>query len=534
MILNRLIWASTLMLAVKAQAQYFEYDSLQINNLSFIIEANGDMHRDSTYYLHSQMPTGSNQSTVSKQTLWMGGYDENGELRLAANTYRQSGNDYAPGPVGNNYDNAYQTLYNKVWHLKKSEIEHHITNYNSTGYTIPNNIATWPGNGNTSNGEAQNLAPYFDINSNNIYEPELGDYPLIRGDEALYVIYNDDRFPHTESGGYKIKAEIHHMLYAYESNGEEYNDNTIYSHYEIYNRSTLSYMNFYVSNFLDIDIGYHLDDYIGTDVSRNLVYGYNGTNVDSSQSGIIGYGENPPAYGYVLLNQDLTHSMAYNNNFDMYSGNPNTVQSYYNYMRAKWKPGTSVMHPFDSVVSNHVYTDFPNPSEPENWSEFTANTLFNTAGDKRILSTVYALNFGPGDKICMDNASIFAHDNTLSHIDQISHLFNLTDQVQTFYNSQYDNCEDVSDLSIYETIPVNGNSISIFQDQNLINLELEEPLDEDLQIKVIDVLGRRVYQSTLNQGELTYQLNLEQQTSGTYFIQCSNQHINKSIQLTLF
>lgn len=105
--INLLFYASTLMLFSQVQAQYFEYDSLDINNLSILIESNGDMHRDTSFTINSQMPTGSNTKAISTQSLWMGGYDENAELRLAANTYRQAGNDYWPGPVGNSYNTIY-------------------------------------------------------------------------------------------------------------------------------------------------------------------------------------------------------------------------------------------------------------------------------------------------------------------------------------------------------------------------------------------------------------------------------------------
>lgn len=533
--LNVLMLASTMMFISQAHAQYFHYDSLEVNNLSVIIESNGDMHRDTSGALLSNMPASSNSRAIHRQCLWMGGYDENVELRLAANTHRQTGNDYWPGPVGNNYNTIFDEMYDKVWHLKKSDIENHINQYNTAGYIIPDDIENWPANGNTANGEATNLAPYQDINSNDIYEPELGEYPLIRGDEALYVIYNDDRNIHTETGGQKIKAEIHHMLYAYNSNGEEFNDNTVYSHYEIYNRSALNFPNFYVSNFADIDIGYYADDYTGTEVSKNLIYGYNQSNYDLVNNGTYysdGYGNNPPAFGHVLLNQNMVYSMCYNNNPNTISGNPNHYNDFYNYMRAKWKNGASIINPVDSTTSNYIYTDSPDTLDINNWSEINSPDL-SSISDKRIISTIYKLNFGPGDKICMDNAIIFAHDTTLSHLAQVSHLFNLTDQVQNFYDNQYDNCEDVSDLSIHEQMNIDGQNITVKQNLNTITIELEDELNHDLNINVIDVLGRTIATRTLNQGELFFQMELQKSTPGMYMIQCSNQLTTTSVKVVL-
>ncbi len=63
--------ASLTMLTSQIHAQYFEFDSLNINNLSILIESNGDMHRDTSSTVSSHMPAGSNTSTMSRQSLWM-------------------------------------------------------------------------------------------------------------------------------------------------------------------------------------------------------------------------------------------------------------------------------------------------------------------------------------------------------------------------------------------------------------------------------------------------------------------------------
>ena len=193
-------------------AQVFKTNTLEVNNIKIGLQANGDMHRDSLLVNSiSEFPNGSGNSCVYTQSLWLGGYDENSELRLGASTYRQVGIDFWPGPIADNYDSLFDVKYNQVWHLTKNDIEFHMNNYNSVGYTMSLEIETWPANGDLVNGESQNLAPYEDINANNIYEPEQGEYPLIRGDEALYVIYNDSKQPHTYTGGMKIGVEIHQM-----------------------------------------------------------------------------------------------------------------------------------------------------------------------------------------------------------------------------------------------------------------------------------------------------------------------------------
>lgn len=499
-------------------AQTFNHKNLEVNNLKVSIQSNGEMHRDSNLFLASEIPLNNTNSTIYAQSLWIGGVDNNSELRLAGNTYRQTGNDFWPGPIANSYDAIYDEQYDHVWHLKKTDIENHIINYNTTGYVTPTSIESWPANGNTSNGEAENLAPYADINSNNIYEPSLGDYPLIRGDEALYAIFNDDRTIHTETGGQKIMAEVHQMLYAYDT-PSSFNNNVVYSHYTIYNRSqSYSFPNFYVSTWLDLQ---NLE-FSGTHVPKNLIYSY-----DTLPNTI--YGPNAPTTGIVSLNHTLTHSMLYQNSFDGLSGNPSIATDFYNYMNANWKNGAS-------LTNNGNQTSYIYPGDSDtinNASWFNYNASSNLA-DRRMVGTSSFINFGPGDKLCIDNAIVFAYDSTLTGLDQLNHLFNTTDQVQDFYDTQYDNCEDVSDLSIYETVDLNNQNLSIYQNNHTITVSLKQAAQADIRLNITDVLGRNIKQQILNKGEVSVDINLENTTPGTYFVQCSDKAFSRSIQVVIF
>src|SRR5690606_7777908 len=125
-------------------------------------------------------------------------------------------NDYFYGPIADDYTSPeYIQRYNRLWKVTSSEVNAHIAGYMNEGYVVPSPILSWPGNGNTDNGEAANLAPYIDANSNGVYDPENGDYPDIRGEVAIFYILNDDKQTHTASSGGKIGVEIHGMVYVY-------------------------------------------------------------------------------------------------------------------------------------------------------------------------------------------------------------------------------------------------------------------------------------------------------------------------------
>ncbi|MBK8414465.1 MAG: hypothetical protein IPL22_08120 [Bacteroidetes bacterium] len=71
-----------------------------------------------------------------------------------------------------------------------------------------------------------------------------------------------------------------------------------------------SYTNFRTGIWIDYDLGNATDDYVGTDVSLDMIYAYNGDSDDETTSG---YGINPPAQGVYFLNQTLSGSMTYDN-----------------------------------------------------------------------------------------------------------------------------------------------------------------------------------------------------------------------------
>ncbi|MEZ4847901.1 MAG: hypothetical protein R3B93_04615 [Bacteroidia bacterium] len=84
---------STTCLPPSASAQ------LDINNVRCLLHNGGDMWWDLTGDARYEVPKGSNRHSMFASSLWIGGVDEAGQLRVAAQTYRQSGLDFWPGPL---------------------------------------------------------------------------------------------------------------------------------------------------------------------------------------------------------------------------------------------------------------------------------------------------------------------------------------------------------------------------------------------------------------------------------------------------
>lgn len=231
-------------------------DSIHVNTISAKIYANGLMEEVNS-------PLGS---LAKSQGIWLGAEDING-LRLSAQTEMGQRADFSPGPVSNDPNAA--TKYNKVYKVSVAEINSFINNPT----IIPPSLAQWPGNGDITMGEAAQLAPYVDINGDAKYNPQDGDYPKIKGDVAVFVIFNDTN---NRSSGDALGIEVHAMLYGFKTGGVE--DSVLYREYTIYNRTNKLFANAHISTFVDFaDNSLH-----GTNVSANAIFSY-GRNVGSGQ-----------------------------------------------------------------------------------------------------------------------------------------------------------------------------------------------------------------------------------------------------------
>ena len=471
------------------------YAYLEINNVRARFSSSGaHFFNENADY---EVPKGSGKTSIFSNTMWIGGKDGQKLLHFAGERYRQgpltgpAGTqfDFYAGPVMDsiNYSIYQDTVWNKVWNLKKTDIDYHRAHFWQVGYTPIHDILTWPGNGNVALGQAPKLAPFSDRNGDGIYDPYDGDYPEIRGDQALFFIFNDDRGPHMESNGVKLRVEIHGMAYAFDMPDDSAFKNTVFLNYKFYNRSQNTYDSTLLGVFTDIDLGYSMDDYILCDVERNMYIGYNGTPVDGTGQSFA-YGASPPAQAVTIVsgpymdadgidnprydingNQLCDFSVNGSNFGDsivdnerygmqrfMYFNNstagvpiwmtdPNYAPEYYQLMCGKWKDGTPViyggnghsgfggygpacrfMFPGESDTLNWGVGCAP-PNGPVNWTEETAG---NNPSDRRGLQVTGPFTFKPGDvqelDLSFNWARAYGSNNPLASVEKLRHMADKT------------------------------------------------------------------------------------------------------------
>ncbi len=447
---------------------------LDINNVRARINTGGDMWWDLPGGIGAKyfIPKSGTATSMFSGSLWIGGLDINQQLKLAAIRYRQVGNDYWPGPLTVDgtaaVDQETCAKYDQHYLITRAEVDLFLQWWNSDdkteefpGYSIPESIRDWPAHGDVAKGQSYYLAPFRDVDGDGDYDPDMGDYPyydldnelcpinfqgdptyvpaetmeeeltnypvtlvgsslvdqVIKGDQTLWWVFNDKGNAHTETQGAPIGMEIRGQAFAFATN-DVINNMTFYS-YEIINRSTFELTETFFSPWVDTDLGFAFDDYVGCDVLRGLGYCYNGPDFDGSGEPEA-YGSQPPAIGVDFFQGPYIDPDGYDNpkftgdcsaissgpNFEVdqmgingvnfgntivdderygmrrfvYHVNcggapwcdPQIAPEYYNFLKGIWKDNTIMLyggnaHINSGAVGPECNFMFPDDSDPCNW-----------------------------------------------------------------------------------------------------------------------------------------------------------------------
>lgn len=418
-----------------AQTPFTDAESIDVNNIKARIMVHGDMWNDpGTGNPRCEFPKGSGKNVGYNGAIWMAGYDNQGQLHAAAQTYRNNGIDFWPGPLDINSPNPMPISYAtsqkwaKIWKVNRWEIESFLNTPNHTTANTPGSILEWPGSGNiyaTGNGgvnlnlipwEFRNYAPFINNpndpgNDLNSYEPLRGDYPDIKGDQGLWFIFNDYGPTHSATDTLPIKIDVSCLVYGYKRNSAI--DNVVFYDYQTSYHGATPLDSFVMGVFADMDLGFGFDDYIGFDSSRNLGYTYNGDGFDGAGE-LDSYGDTMPAVGIQVLkwgyydtcglNTPAGSFMTFNNGTDATVGDPQRGDEFYHYLTSRWRNGQHLVN--DYVAAGVPSTGVGNgtqpeanyifPGDPSNSSEWSECSSLNVPYDRRFVIAAAPEKIFPG------------------------------------------------------------------------------------------------------------------------------------------
>ena len=416
----------------------------EINNVRARLLGGGDCWWDFSFgrYIVPKVDITSGQREVSSifaGSVWLGGVDPGGNLKLACQDYRNDGkNDFWPGPLTEQgiTDEFTCTNWDRHFRVTGEEIRRHLKNLSDSIFdvsAIPIGVKGWPAQGNqyfpfvwgfSLPNTQQALAGFFDADEDGLYNPLKGDYPSIeiRGcpqnrypDEMIFWIYNDQGAgaPHARTNGKPIQMEVQVQAFGYLTN-DELNDMTFHR-YKLINRAVERIDSMFFAMWLDADLGCSIDDYIGCDSSKNLMYIYNQDATDGQpgancDGGVATYGTTVPILGCdyfrgpldTFANEIGMSSFMYYNRTGTggpFAGtyDPTQPGEYYNYITGSWRDGTPLTQGGNGYNNNTgiptKYALTETPDDPNGWSMCTANL---PVGDRRTLQASGPFTLKPG------------------------------------------------------------------------------------------------------------------------------------------
>lgn len=420
---------------------------------------------------------------------------------------------FISGPVAASYTSAYDNRYLRVWKVTMTEIVQHQLHYSQASYQMPDAIADWPANGNVQNGEPAQMAPFADLNGNELYEPADGEYPVIPGDEAVFFMLNDKRSFRPEALG----VDVYGLAYQINDPSLPSVHNTTFLSLKLVNRSLRSYHDLRFGLFADGDLGCYSNDYIGCDTVLDCFYQYNAASVDACGPGGFNpneYIETKVAQSAVFLNRPMHSFVHFTNNGEACCDeNVNQISLEY-VLNGLWNDATPITvggTGWGGVLPTH-FTYFSNPNDTSGWSEVTAN---NDPDDRRGLGGTYLGAFPTGSSHCIDLGFNTALDEsgTYNQNTIVNKLLQQTGQLRGYYNTHLNGCylqaTDVAEKQV-------AGILSVWPNPATNRLHITSPNDADGLLRVFDMNGRLLLTAT------TQTLDVSALSAGCYLLRWSS------------
>ena len=539
------------MLGIHAQTPFLTMDSININNITAAELVHGDTWYNPAYPGPPYYVSCSNycvlHDSLTKNisgmgSFWMSGYDSSNQLHIAAQINRYTGIDYWPGPfdLGDSCSYTNSQNWNKIWKVNESDI---ITFLALTTHTISNtpfSILSWPGQGNIyAQGNSTYLtitnpmAPFVDLNGNGIYEPLLGEYPKIKGDQALWWVFNDNGATHNQTKGNPLGVEIHVMAYGYKRG--TLIDNVIYYEYEIANHSPYNYANCRVAQMDITCAGTSLTNYIGFDSVWRMGIAYSGENgfrPCGSPPNLPWTASPMAAVTMIVLPGDtsITYvpagSFTYFVNDESIIGIPTVDTQFNNYMRAKIRNGTHISDDFVGPGTqtkgygagpdcNYVFTG--DPAVDSQWSECVC---YNNPGFRNFIlsSNDFTLNANSSVKLVF---ALIATDSLAGGC-PVAQFTGIRIVADTAWGNYFN---PPPQLEVQNIIPAQHFEIAPNPASSLIYIK------SDLQINSVElynIVGQKILEKAPNSNQT--ELDLSALNSGVYMVRMNGCYVRKIIK----
>ncbi len=507
--------------------------TLQHNNVKILVQSNGALFWDfSDGQFIAPCQEGQPEiSTLRASGLWLGGIDPGGTLTLSAQMYNEGGRaDFAAGVYHPQAPDA--PPLNKIWRVTREQILAHVADYQDNGVIdapIPD-IFAWPGRSNpyfesynpgqTLPASGKAFPHHWSNSSNPDYDPSRGDHPLmsIRGlcnqypHEMLWFTFHN-RMPRTQTFSDGIDMQISATVFVFGCEEEDNSlNNTVFIHYRMESQAPETLDSVYVGVFADFDIGNPNDDFIGCNLARRTVFGYNGDAVDDL------YGANAPAMAVTLLRGPLDDAtfleapfghvspFGYGNGFN---GGPQQAYQYYNLLTGSNTSGTPI---------GSLYSNYPgDPNDPNADSEIAAG---NTPGDRRAVSSFGPFRMDPGTVNELIVSYSFTQLPDATPLENVAAMYHQVDEIYDYYYQCFKTVNQHCTPLISSFVePMDTKSgLTLMPNPASHEVRIQSPDNAIQRLDVYDATGKRIQALFRETGLSAWTLSLDWFSPGIYWI----------------
>ncbi len=505
---------------------YVHYDSvpfysiLNINDVKLSISPNG------FYYNSIRFP--DKLPLISLIQPWFADYTNQDIKRVSGNMSLYEGSDFVYGPLADNYSGNYGEKYYRTWKLSKQEVQYHINNWSDSDYQIPEMILNWPSQETVYLGERYEGADFVDYNDNGIYDPENGDYPKIRGNEAILYIVNDGRYRNRGEGPPmdSLNVDVYTMIYAFDRPETDYFNNTFFIKYKVVNKSNVDYEDFKIGLYADADFENYESYsnnimYIACDTLLNTFYSYPGMNINQSQSQ---WPTKPPIALFSLLNNNLdkfTEVVSVGGSYDAFDNY--SSQKKYHYLSGTWDENLLYPRPFWSLNAplNYVYPSHPMDFGADN---SIGNPNFYSYNPAQMLGTTDSHTILKGDSKEFEYAIQFYYHPESGYAESIDGaLANVADLIQCYHKDSIPG--GGSFTGVNENLKIKESGILIYPNPARTTLNIQTNLNNLETYRIYSLQGQ-----LLEDSKFEKQIPIQHLPPGFYFLQLMGE--NGKMELT--
>ena len=362
------------------------------------------------------VPKRTGHSPIGAASVWMGGTVD-GDVRTSFS--RWGANRMWPGPLnpGATLPNPSDcSAYDRIYTVSTYD----VAIYDETG-VASSDLADWPVGLGAPAVDASGQ-PVGVTSREQTLELASGERPVISGTQTAFWVMND--VGNQSHNSVPLGVEVAVSAFAIVHEDAALNQGTYYR-YTVVNRSTKPIADARFGLWVDLEAGW---DYVGSDTTRGLAFGYNQSNTNRKY-------DIPPAIGFDFLDGlgSFRHLMKAN---PQHLLSPRDSLEVYNALRGLSNQGAPILegnlHNPTGPATQFMYAG--DPVTESFWSELNTdgNGTNGYDGVRWILPSSPRFDLQPGDSQTFGLAVLFGQGT--DHLDSITELRAASDRVQAAYD----------------------------------------------------------------------------------------------------